>query len=164
MLEHLGVESIRLDLPFRLNHVNCFLAEGENGWIVIDTDLHNKQTATRWEKELSRKEVTEIFLTHYHPDHFGYAGRIQETPGAKLSMSKIDEQAAFMAWENDFLNSLADNYSIAAIPEDIAQQMIGNTKEFIPRVTPYPTVQHHFPEGEEVAMGRYEYEVSFTPG
>lgn len=164
MLEHLGVESIRLDLPFRLNHVNCFVAEGENGWIVIDTGLHNEQTASRWEQELSGKEVTDIFLTHYHPDHFGYAGRLQEKTGAKLSMSKTDENAAFMAWEDDFLNSLPDNYTIAAIPKNIAQQMIENTKEFIPRVTPYPTVQHHFKEGEKVVIGHYEYEVIFTPG
>src|SRR5699024_5501417 len=133
----------------------------ENGWSVIDTGLHNKQRASRWEKELAGKEVTDIFIAHYHPDDVGYAGRMQETTGAKHSMSKIDEQAAFMAWENDFLNSLADNYSIATIPEDIAQQMIENTKEFIPRVTPYPTVQHHFTEGEKVVMGRYEYEVIF---
>ncbi|MUV37779.1 Hydroxyacylglutathione hydrolase [Lentibacillus sp. JNUCC-1] len=164
MLEHLGVQSVRLDLPFRLNHVNCFLAEGENGWTVIDTGLHNEQTASRWEKELAGKDVTNILLTHYHPDHFGYAGQLQQKTGAKLAMTQIDEQAAQMAWDMDFLNTLAENYKVAAIPEDIAGQMIENTKAFVPRVTPYPAVHHHFEEGEKVVIGRYVYEVIFTPG
>lgn len=164
MLKKLGVQPIRFDLPFRLNHVNCFLAEGENGWIIIDAGLHNESTVRLWEKKLAGKEVTNIYITHYHPDHFGYAGGLQEKTGAHLSMTEIDEQAALKAWEDDFLNSLAGNYSIAAIPSEIAHQMIENTKGFVPRVTPYPTVHHHFKEGEKVVFGRYEYEVIFTPG
>lgn len=164
MLEKLGVESLRLDLPFRLNHVHCFLAEGEHGWTVIDTGLHNKETVQQWDNLLAGKEVTNIYITHYHPDHFGYAGGLQQKTGATLSMTQIDEQAALKAWEDDFLNSLAENYSTAAIPKKIADEMITNTKGFVPRVTPYPTVHHHFVEGEKVVIGHYEYEVIYTPG
>lgn len=164
MLEQLGVQSIRLELPFRLNHVNCFLAEGENGWTVIDTGLHNDTTVKRWDNELAGKEVSTIYISHYHPDHFGYAGGLQEKTGARLVMTKIDEQAAVKAWEDDFLNSLSANYLKAAIPDNVASQMIENTNEFVPRVTPYPEVDFHFAEGEKVVIGRYEYDVIFTPG
>ena len=93
MLEEYGIQLVKIDLPFRLNHVNCFLAEGENGFQVIDTGLHNKSTAERWEKELDGKTVTNIIITHYHPDHFGYAGGLQKKTAAKrsrqyLSLSK----------------------------------------------------------------------------
>ena len=164
MLEKLGVKLIRLDLPFRLNLVNCFLAEGENGWTVIDTGLHNKETVERWNKELAGKEVTNIFITHYHPDHFGYAGGLQEKTGAHLSMTRIDENNGFKAWQDEFLGTLEDNYAIASIPEKIASQMADNTREFISRVTPYPKVNHRFQEGEKVVIGKLEYEIIFTPG
>ncbi|MGY0694460.1 MBL fold metallo-hydrolase [Virgibacillus sp. FSP13] len=164
MLEEYGLKLIRLDLPFRLDHVNCFLAEGENGWKVIDAGLHNAETAERWEKELAGKQVTDILVTHYHPDHFGYAGRMQEITGAKVSMTKVDADAGLNAWQDSFLEKLYDNYSLAGISQDMGQNMTANTNEFVAQVTPYPTVDHYFQEGENVVIGKYDYEVIFTPG
>ncbi|SFB22262.1 Metallo-beta-lactamase superfamily protein [Lentibacillus halodurans] len=126
-----GVKPITLDLPFRLDHVNCFLAEGEYGWMVIDAGLHNKQTEARWDKELEGKNVTDIIITHYHPDHFGYAGRMQEKTGARISMTKVDHDAGTNAWTASFLKKLNDNYKMAGIPDDISKKMKGNTEEFV---------------------------------
>ena len=63
----------------------------------------------------SRKEVSDIYITHYHPDHFGYAGGLQQKTGAKVSMSKIDATDGFMAWEKNFLDSLETNYQLSGI-------------------------------------------------
>src|SRR5699024_12883545 len=92
-----------------------------------------KETVDRWDKELTGKEVKNIYITHYHPDHFGYAGRLQEKTGARLFMTEMDENNGKKAWQEDFLSTLEDNYSIASIPEKIASQMAGNTREFISR-------------------------------
>jgi len=164
LLKEYGLQSVRLDLPFRLDHVNCFIAEGENGYTVIDAGLHNKETVARWEKELEGKEVTDLIITHYHPDHFGYAGGFQEKYGARVSMSKTDAENGISSWENTLLSKLGDYYTLSGIPEEVGRQMIENTREFIPRVKPYPTVQHYLEEGEKVVLGNFEYEVIFTPG
>lgn len=164
MLEELGLKLIRLDLPFRLNHVNCFLAEGHKGFQVIDTGLHNKETVERWQQELSGKPVSDIFITHYHPDHFGYAGGMQEMTGADVFMSKIDADAGQKAWQNSFLETLYENYLLTGIKEETAAKMTKNTEEFVPSVTPYPYIDHYFQEGEMVQIGTYTYEVFFTPG
>ncbi len=155
---------VTIDLPFRLNHVNCFIGEGEHGIQVIDAGLHNEQTVKRWEKELAGKTVTDILVTHYHPDHFGYAGALQQKTGAQVSMSQIDAKAGLFAWQDDFLKDLSDNYQLAGISEDHANNMITNTKEFVPLVTPYPEINHYFEEGERLPIGKYEYEVIHTPG
>lgn len=155
---------VTIDLPFRLNHVNCFIGEGENGTQVIDTGLHNESTVKRWEKELAGKTVTDILITHYHPDHFGYAGALQQKTGANVSMSQIDAEAGLFAWQDNFLNDLSDNYKLAGISEDNKNNMIANTKEFVPLVTPYPEVNHYLKEGERLPIGKYEYEVIHTPG
>ncbi|OIK10358.1 MBL fold metallo-hydrolase [Bacillus sp. MUM 116] len=164
MIDKHGLQLVRLDLPFRLNHVNCFLAEGKDGWIVIDTGLHNENTVKRWEEELQGKKVSDIFITHYHPDHFGYAGGLQEKTGARLSMSKIDSDLGLNAWENEFIDNLAENYKLSGIPENFANQMVADTRTFVPRVNPYPNIDHYFEEGEHVQIGKYQYEVLFTPG
>ena len=155
---------VTIDLPFRLNHVNCFIGEGENGTQVIDTGLHNESTVKRWEKELAGKTVTDILITHYHPDHFGYAGALQQKTGANVSMSQIDAEAGLFAWQDNFLNDLSGNYKLAGISEDNKNNMIANTKEFVPLVTPYPEVNHYLKEGERLQIGKYEYEVIHTPG
>jgi glyoxylase-like metal-dependent hydrolase (beta-lactamase superfamily II) len=159
-----GLQLVRLDLPFRLDHVNCFIAEGENGYTVIDTGLNNQETVRRWEKELEGKEVTDLIVTHYHPDHFGYAGGFQEKYGVNVSMTKVDSENGLKSWENELLGRLGTYYALSGIPADVSHKMIENTKEFIPRVTPYPVVQHYLQEGEKIALGNYEYEVIFTPG
>jgi glyoxylase-like metal-dependent hydrolase (beta-lactamase superfamily II) len=164
LLEHLGLQLIRIDLPFRLDHVNCFLAEGENGWTLIDTGLHDEPTINRWKEELEGKEVTDILITHYHPDHFGYAGGLQRKLNARVSMSKIDTRSGLSSWQEPFLNKLMDHYMLAGIPKTIAEGMTENTRSFVPRVTPYPNVDHYFEEGEKIQLGKYEYEVIFTPG
>ncbi|WP_449355415.1 MBL fold metallo-hydrolase [Virgibacillus natechei] len=164
MLEKYGLKLIKLDLPFRLNHVNCFLAEGEDGWKVIDAGLHNTPTVKRWEQELAGKKVTDILVTHYHPDHFGYVGGLQELTGARVSMTKVDADAGLAQWQKNSINQLEDNYALAGIPNKIATQMTSNTSDFIPLVKPYPKVDHYFQEGEMIPIGKYEYEVIFTPG
>ncbi|MEN1967159.1 MBL fold metallo-hydrolase [Lentibacillus sp. N15] len=164
VLKPFNLIPVTLDLPFRLNHVNCFLAEGENGWTVIDAGLHNQETKARWDEELKQKTVTDIIITHYHPDHFGYAGGLQEKTGAIVSMTKIDYDAGINAWTESFLSQLDGNYKLAGVPDDVAANMTENTEEFVDRVTPYPDVDHYLEEGERLQIGGNEYEVIFTPG
>jgi glyoxylase-like metal-dependent hydrolase (beta-lactamase superfamily II) len=164
MLEELGLVSVRIDLPFRLDHVNCFMAVGENGWTVIDTGLHDDRTVARWDERLQGKKVTDLFITHYHPDHFGYAGGMQQKTGASVSMTKVDADDGMKVWESDFIKEIRRNYILAGVPEQTAVNMTSNTESFTARVTPYPQINHYFEEGEKVHIGPYAYEVIFTPG
>lgn len=164
MLEEYGLQLVRLELPFRLNHVNCFIAEGENGRTVIDTGLHNEKTVKRWDEELNGKQVDHLLVTHYHPDHFGYAGAFQAKYDAKVSMSQIDAENGIHAWEEAFLGDLEKHYQLAGIKAKDAQEMVQNTRDFFPLVTPYPKVDHYFQEGEKLRIGKLNYEVIFTPG
>lgn len=164
MFEELGITPVRLDLPFRLDHVNCLMAEGDNGWTVMDTGLHDAQTEARWDGLLEGKKVTEILISHYHPDHFGYAGEMQKKTGARVSMTKTDADAGMSVWEEDFITDIRRNYLLAGVPEQKAVDMTSNTGSFTPQVKPYPEVGHYFEEGEKIPIGPYEYEVIFTPG
>lgn len=162
--ESLGIDTIRLDLPFRLNHVNCFLTENDHGWTVIDTGLHNSTTAQQWENRLEGKTVSDIIITHYHPDHFGYAGELQRKTGAKVWMSEIDAKAGHLAWEPKSIAAIRQSYTTSGVPIDLAEKMTKNTEEFIPRVTPYPIVNQYLKEGETLLFGGHVYEVIHTPG
>ncbi|RNF39260.1 MBL fold metallo-hydrolase [Planococcus salinus] len=163
-MRDLGITPIRVELPFRLNHVNCFMAEGIDGWTVIDTGLNNDYTRELWEEQIGTKEISDLLLTHYHPDHFGHAGSLQKKTGAKVSMSKTDALAGLSSWQDEVIETIPANYRACGIPEDKSIQMTENTAGFQDLVFPLPEVDRYFKEGESVVIGRYEYEVIFTPG
>src|SRR5699024_9220554 len=164
MLDKLELEVVTHKLPFRLNHVNCFVAEGEDGHLVIDAGLHRDETVELWDEVLADKNVSDILVTHYHPDHIGYAGGLQEKHKARVSMSKVDANNARSAWSEDYLSKLLDKYNECGIPASISQEMLDNTRDFLPRISPLPKIDHYFEEYEKIKIGKYEYEVIFTPG
>ncbi|CEG24158.1 Hydroxyacylglutathione hydrolase [Planococcus massiliensis] len=164
MLEKLGVESIRLDLPFRLNHVNCFMAESENGWTIIDAGLNNSETRMFWDERIGDRRIETILITHYHPDHFGYAGGLQAKTGAQLRMSEIDAELGNVSWKPEFMDTMPNHYSASGVPRETAEKMMQNTADFQPLVKPLPKVNRFLAEGEQVQIGRYKYDVIHTPG
>lgn len=164
MLDRLQIERIQLPLPFRLNHVNCFLAEGETGYTVMDTGLHHRKTADTWREVLQDKQVKRLLLTHLHPDHCGYAGQLQRETGAAAWMTETDALALHQIWQEKALAILAKDYVQAALPEAIASEIIEMTGEFPPAVMPLPEIHHYLQEGESIELGKGVFEVVFTPG
>lgn len=164
LLNELKVTQITIPLPFRLDHVHCFLAEGEKGWTIIDAGLNNKTTRDLWNPITEKHDITDIIITHYHPDHFGYAGTLQQLTGADVWMTEVDEHAGTTYWEAESLNLLKENYNACGMEEDVAVALSSDESGFMPQVKPYPTVNHHLEEGMKLHFGKYEYEVLFTPG
>lgn len=164
MINKLGIHSIRLDLPFRLNHVNCFLAENENGMLLIDTGLNNKGTQKRWEKELKDIELTDIMITHHHPDHVGAAGYLQQKYQANVHMGKIEEELALTHMDESAVERLPEYYYKSAVPKEKGQEMLDNTGEFTPLVTPYPQIDHYITENKEYKIGNGIYKPFIVPG
>ncbi|WP_216828462.1 MBL fold metallo-hydrolase [Alkalihalobacterium elongatum] len=163
-LDELGVTMVTIDLPFKLNHVNCFIAEGENGVTVIDTGLNNETSKKVWQQTLGNKDVSNIFLTHYHPDHYGYGGELQQKTGADVWMSQEDAETAKVAWDPQTTKIFQGFYKECGISSELINKLSDNSSGFIKRVTPHPVINHHFTEHMKVPIGKYDYEVLFTPG
>ena len=77
-----GIFWARIPLPFRLNHVNVYLIDDGDGWVVFDTGIGNDATRTVWEALLAGplrgRRLTRLIVTHYHPDHIGLAGWLSQ--------------------------------------------------------------------------------------
>lgn len=83
---------IRMQLPIwmpGLGHVNMYGLVDDRGIAVVDPGLPGPQS---WKALTTRlrsagyrvKDVHTVIVTHSHPDHFGGAGRIAKTSGARL--------------------------------------------------------------------------------
>src|SRR5688572_1001713 len=77
-----GILWLRLPLPFRLDHINVYLIEDQDGWAVLDTGIGNDQTRAIWQNliagPLRNHRLTRLIVTHFHPDHIGLAGWLSE--------------------------------------------------------------------------------------
>lgn len=164
MLEKLELERVTIPLPFRLDHVHCLIGEGENGFVVMDTGLHNEQTRQIWDDVLKGRYLSDMILTHVHPDHTGYAGTLQTQTNARVQMSEKDAQTMNKIWSKAALPLLQDDYNKFALPTDVTNKITDLTEGFQPFVTPFPTVHTFLQEGDSVQFGKERYEVIETPG
>ncbi|HEX6989965.1 MAG TPA: MBL fold metallo-hydrolase, partial [Bacillota bacterium] len=98
-----GLYCIPIPIPSPLAQVNCYLARGSHGWTVVDTGFHTPEAEGAWTRALRRlgitwKDIERIVVTHYHPDHFGAAGWLQQKTGAPVLMHAAEAATARWVW------------------------------------------------------------------
>jgi glyoxylase-like metal-dependent hydrolase (beta-lactamase superfamily II) len=89
-----GVHWARMALPFQLDHINLWLLEDGDGWMLVDSGLGDAPTRALWEKifadRIGPRPVRRVLVTHYHPDHAGNAAWLCERFGAQLWMTRAE--------------------------------------------------------------------------
>lgn len=89
-----GVRWVRMPLPFALNHVNLYLIDDGDGWVLVDCGLGNDVTHELWTSilatQLDGRPITQIIVTHYHPDHMGATSWLMERTPAQLWMTRAE--------------------------------------------------------------------------
>ena len=83
-------------IKLRYGNTNTFYIPGTEGGLLLDTDWAG--TLPPFFKAIKaagieRKAITNLLVTHYHPDHMGLAGELQQS-GVKLLI--IDVQLPFV--------------------------------------------------------------------
>ena len=108
---------IRFTLPFRLNHINLFAFDTNDGWLLLDCGIKGDATAAQWQAlldgPLHGREVSGIIVSHYHADHAGYAGALANLTGAPVYMGAVEfEQAKWGLGQSDseYGTMMADAY------------------------------------------------------
>jgi glyoxylase-like metal-dependent hydrolase (beta-lactamase superfamily II) len=89
-----GILWTRLDLPFRLNHVNIYVFDDDGGWTIFDTGIGDAVTQAAWQQmlggRLAGRPVRRIICSHHHPDHVGMVGWLAQQTGAPLHISETE--------------------------------------------------------------------------
>jgi len=89
-----GIYWVRMTLPFALDHINLWLIDDGDGWVVVDTGVNDDVTKASghqiFTQKLGRKPVKRLSVTHLHPDHVRLAGWISRKFDVTLEMSRTD--------------------------------------------------------------------------
>ena len=119
-----GIVQVTMPLPWALDHVHCYALASPDGWTLVDAGLGTRQTVAWWEEvleALGRPAVTQLVLTHYHPDHLGASAGLALMTGApQVVEGRLDRALAVAGWEEgddaEFERYLRDH----GMPADLA--------------------------------------------
>ncbi len=165
-----GMFRVHLPLPFALDHINCYLITGEQGWEVVDAGLSTYDSCRYWNRTvrdlgLNWQQLRGIYITHYHPDHYGAAGWLQNRSGAPVYMLSAGLKEAGIAWGN--YEALFSDYSSFCrrhgMPDRLIDRLLVNMESATYTVYPQPLVTA-LEEGDRVRLGDCLYQVLWTPG
>ena len=80
-----------------LAHVNAYLIRGDSGYLLVDAGWNTSESFDTLQKKLAEigadiKDISQILVTHIHPDHYGMAGRIKQLSGASITIHPVQKK------------------------------------------------------------------------
>jgi len=161
-----GLLWTRIPLPFRLDHVNIYLIEDDDGWAVVDTGVADDATRSVWRAlisgPLAGRRLTRLIVTHYHPDHIGLAGWLCEEFGMPL----LTSQTCYLGCINISLSPGAmearpyrDFYLRHGMTSETATLVSTQGHNYLRMVTPLPLTFQRLVAGDVLSIGRRRFSV-----
>lgn len=153
------IMQVKVPLPFPLRWVNSYLVRGSGGYTLIDPGLHTEDAVRVWERTLEQAniayaDITQIILTHHHPDHYGLTGLFQQRTGAPVRLSRVGLEQAKRLWGP--AQPLTDEIVRLFVRHGIAEGPLAELKphldSFVPLVSPQPEIEP-IEAGETLRIG-----------
>lgn len=164
-----GLYRIPVPVPFPMKFVYCYLIKGETGWTLIDTGFNYEEARQCWQQvftelKIHPQEIKTIYLTHFHPDHLGLAGWMQELSGAPVYISPVDHPVVYKTWgpESQQVEKMRELTIKHGVPKEIREDLIVQMSRMEAHVTPLPELTKL--TAKRVVLGDQEWEVIDTPG
>lgn len=171
------VYQVALPLPFALKIINAYLVRGDDGWTIIDTGLNTSLARATWQTALDELEiqagaVSQIVLTHTHPDHFGLAGWLQDkfsTPAGfvtPVKMSSRELATTNLVWGNleSWAQASMPFWAQCGIEERVATAVSESTVQTGQRTRPHPTQIETIEAGDSLKIGNRTCKMMLMPG
>src|SRR6476659_5438052 len=122
-----GIRRVTLPLPTRPGHVHAYLLPGEDGGTIVDTGLGLPDAKERWASELAELPgpVTQIVVTHFHPDHVGAAADLVERTGAPVAQGRVDYEQCRLVWDGSAWTDVLDDwFRRHGVPDEVMRELI----------------------------------------
>ena len=167
-----GVHQFKLPLPpgASLDHVNAYLVESNKGNLLIDTGYDTAEAFAALRDSLrSRgfgfKDISQIVVTHIHPDHYGQADKLRQISGASLALSGIEERLIQPRYEK--MHNLLKEVRLVLARNGVPEDELSGLTEAALAVKPFvglasPDIK--LEDGDKVPLSSSQFTVLLTPG
>lgn len=160
---------ITLPMPFRLKHVHIFALVHNGKVALFDTGVNTPEAFSKLEGSLKSigktiRDIDQIFITHFHTDHCGIAGKIKELSGAVIAMSEIDRRRIHSDQESGIdINQIKMFYRRQGLTEKSIDALVELLVFFRKATIPF-RVDTCLVDYECRTVGDREFEVIPVPG
>jgi glyoxylase-like metal-dependent hydrolase (beta-lactamase superfamily II) len=153
-----------------LSFVNVYAIRGNSGYLLVDAGWNTEESFAALKKGMAEigadvKDISQVLVTHVHPDHYGMAGRVKKISGASLAMHHIEKdfiEPRYVSMEvllNQIDRLLEANGVPLKMVKDLSNATVGLEKYVVPT---QPDITLH--NGETVTTGLFTFRVIWTPG
>ena len=168
-----GINLLQLPLPspdIYLGYVNIYLVQGDNGYLLVDTGWNSEEAFDSLKRQLAEigigfEDISQIVVTHIHPDHYGLVGKLKQLSNAKFALHHLEKDLIELRYINmdELLQQMAQWLHINGVPADELPQLqrasVGMAK-FVAPTLPDITLNG----GETIPVGSFSFKVLWTPG
>lgn len=129
-----GIARLTLRLPVRPGHVHCYVVDGDDGRLLVDTGLALPGLDELFEEELPG-EVDRIVITHFHPDHVWGGQVARAVTGAAVHQGRLDYAQCELVWgSHDWPERIAAWFVDNGVPQDLTETMRARDREALPLI------------------------------
>ncbi|HQA06503.1 MAG TPA: MBL fold metallo-hydrolase [Syntrophomonadaceae bacterium] len=160
---------LRTTMPFPLRESNVYIAESDAGWVVIDTGVNVQENQQRWTQALkeigiSFRHISKIYITHYHHDHMGLAGWLQQQSQAPVYISEWDlETFHTYIFGNNYYEAVKELCLQAGWTHELIKALAEDILSIDILMQPYPQLTP-LAEGTELNLAGDRYRTYLIPG
>ena len=166
-----GVRWLRMPLPFLLGHINLWLLQDGDCWVIVDTGLNTRSTRELWHgvvcDQLNGADISRVVVTHLHPDHVGCAGWLTSHYQAPLWMSR-EEYLSCRLLLNDADQPMCSEslqfYTEAGFSQQALDRYQGTFNAFGKMISPLPLSFRRLDDGMTLQIGDHQWEVIIGRG
>lgn len=165
-----GVFWLRMPLPLALDHINLYLLEDGDSWVIVDTGMRSNDIQKHWQEifdgELNIDSVNRVVVTHMHPDHVGQSGWLCEKFAAPLYMTRAEFYAARVMYGiPDGLSWTSEQYMRRNASSEQRIESARNSKfRMSHMVEPLPMAYNRLRAGDVLSIGGREWQVMIGEG
>lgn len=161
-----GLLWTRLALPFRLDHVNIYFLRDDDGWMIVDTGIANRETKRAWEDLLdgpmAGEKITGLIVTHHHPDHIGLAGWLCERLEIPLLTSQTSYLSCNFLYNSPDLMAASDYsrfYASHGMTDEIAALVSTQGHDYLRMLSEPPFTYRRLTHGDRLTIGGRTFHV-----
>lgn len=166
-----GINQIKLPLSKAgPDTVNVYIIEGKDGNLMIDTGWNTLEAFNTLAQEMKNsgfamKDITNIVITHLHPDHMGLAGKVAELSGATIAVSETENKLidSLYTHPESLISEMILFFMANGVPEWELKMLAEASYNIRNYVTPFKASTFLKP-GDRVDMEPFAFQVIATPG